>query len=67
MITITCHQKLLITILITLYFFINYSDCDYIKHISWLQSRLRVIKIILEILLFYFFIELIIMPYYKNP
>ena len=55
MITITCHQKLLIAFLITPYFFINDSDCDYINHISWLQSRLRVNKIILEILLFFIF------------
>ena len=46
---ITCQQKLSITILITLFFF--YYDYDYINHISWLQSRLRVIKIILEILI----------------
>ena len=46
---ITCHQKLSITILITLYFF-DY-DYDYIIHILWLQSRLRVIKFILEILI----------------
>ena len=48
MITITCHQKLLITILITLYLFDYDYDYDYIHHISRLQSRLRVIKIILE-------------------
>ena len=35
--------------MITLFFF-DY-DYDYNNHISWLQSRLRVIKIILEILI----------------
>ena len=51
MIMITWHQKLSITILITLYF-LNYDyDYDYISHIAWLQSRLRVIKIIWEILI----------------
>ena len=35
--------------MITLYFF-DY-DYDYNNHILWLQSRLRVIKIILEILI----------------
>ena len=49
MIMITWHQKLSITILITLYFF-DY-DYDYINHISWLQSRWRMIKIILEIII----------------
>ena len=46
---ITCQQKLSITIMITLYFFDYNNDYDYINHISWLQSRLRVIKIILGI------------------
>ena len=49
MIMITWHQKLSITILITLYF--SEYDYDYINHISWLQSRLRMIKIILEIII----------------
>ena len=35
--------------MITLYFF-DY-DYDYNNHILWLQSRLRVIKIILEVLI----------------
>ena len=48
---ITCHQKLSITILITLYCFDYDYDYDYINHISWLQSQLRMIKIILEILI----------------
>ena len=46
MIIITCHQKLSITILITHYFFDYDYDYDYSNHILWLQSRLRVIKII---------------------
>ena len=33
----------------TLFFDYDY-DYDYINHISWLQSRLRVIQFILEIL-----------------
>ena len=45
-----CHKKWSIPILITLYFFEYDYDYDYINHISWLQSRLRVIKIIFEIL-----------------
>ena len=48
MITITCHQKSPITILITLYIFnYDYQDYnyDYINNIS----RLQVIKIISEI------------------
>ena len=36
--------------MITLYFFDYDYDYDYNNHISWLQSRLRVIKIILEII-----------------
>ena len=36
--------------MITLYFFDYDYDYDYNNQISWLQSRLRVIKIILEIL-----------------
>ena len=36
--------------MITLYFFDYDYDYDYNNHISWLQSRLRVSKIILEIL-----------------
>ena len=44
------YSSLSITIMITLYFFDYDYDYDYINHISWLQSRLRVIKIILEIL-----------------
>ena len=51
MIMITCHYKLSITIMITLYFFDYDYDYDYNNHILWLQSRLRVIKIILEILI----------------
>ena len=35
--------------MITLYFFDYDYDYDYNNHIFWLQSRLRVIKIILEI------------------
>ena len=37
--------------MITLYFFDYDYDYDYNNHISWLESRLRVIKIILEILI----------------
>ena len=37
--------------MITLYFFDYDYDYDYNNHILWLQSRLRVIKIILEILI----------------
>ena len=37
--------------MITSYFFDYDYDYDYNNHISWLQSRLRVIKIILEILI----------------
>ena len=37
--------------MITLYFFDYDYDYDYNNHLSWLQSRLRVIKIILEILI----------------
>ena len=44
-------SKLSITILITFYFFDYDYDYDYINRISRLQSRLRVIKIILEILI----------------
>ena len=51
MITIIRHRKLSIMILITLYFFDYDYDYDYIIHISWLQSWLRLIKIILEILI----------------
>ena len=51
MIMITCHQKLSITILITFYFFDYDYDYDHINHILWLESRLRVIRIILEILI----------------
>ena len=60
MIMITCHQKLSITIIITLYFFDYDYDYDnrYNNHISWLQSRLRVIKIISFLL--------IIMTYYNK-
>ena len=47
MIMITCHQKLSITIMITLYFIDYDYDYDYNNHIFRLQSRLRVIKIIL--------------------
>ena len=40
--------------MITLYF-INYDyDYDYNNHISWLQSWLRVIKIILLIIMTYY-------------
>ena len=60
MMMITCHQKLSITIIITLYFFDYDFDYDnrYINHISWLQSRLRVNKIISFLL--------IIMTYYNK-
>ena len=47
----TCHSKLSIMIMITLYFFDYDYDYDYNNHLSWLQSRSRVIKIILEILI----------------
>ena len=50
MIMITCQQKFSITIFITLFFFDYDYDYDYINNISWLQSRLRVIEIILYIL-----------------
>ena len=50
MIMITCHYNLSITIMITLYFFDYDYDYDNNNHISRLQSRLQVIKIILEIL-----------------
>ena len=39
--------------MITLYFFDYDYDYDYINHISWLQSRWKVIKIILEMLINY--------------
>ena len=45
---ITCHQKVSITISITLYFFDYDYDYYYINHISWLQSRLWVIKILIN-------------------
>ena len=48
---ITCHFYLSIMIMITLNFFDYDYDYDYINHISCLQSRLQVIKIILEILI----------------
>ena len=51
MLMITCDQKLSITILIALYFFDYDYDYENINHISWLQSRFRVIKIILKILI----------------
>ena len=56
---ITCQQKFSITILITLYFVHYDYDYDYNNHISWLQSRSRVIKIILLFLS-------IIMTYYNK-
>ena len=37
--------------MITLYFFDHDYDYDYNNHISWLQSRLRVNTIILEIVI----------------